>query len=388
MSVLNNIWRPNSMVIVFLSIEGSEKNLKASQFFRKEGLEWKDEQIFESIQEIVKYFGTNKAYHLSVEGTGVLTRRMLSKPNFQEDLIVSGNKNEFVFSYFDDLQNTAVSFFRVALIQSFIDDFERCKSHLVGVSSGAIPILINSDVIADSTYSIKMNGGRIEEFKKGNQERFNAKIQSSGAIVTYNHLLSKSIYECLVNQTGNLVLGEGLNFDGLKSYSEHKKFNFFGVLITLFILIILCINFIFQGSLNSRIAQQELDLSIGQSNLTQIEQMDLEVIRKSELIRASGIMSNNFVAYYLDEIGNSVPNDIHLKEMDVFPLKKKLKSKHKVEVDKSEILVHGTTKNNEVLDDWIEELSDFDWVESVKLIGYLVDEKQVAQFDIKLKIYE
>lgn len=388
MNTLNNIWRPNSLVIVFLTLKGSERTLRASEYLRKGNSEWKEAQSFDSLEEIVKYFGVNKAYHLSVDGTGVLSRSLSSKPNFQDDLIVSGNKSEFVFSYYDDGVTTAVSFFRLSLIESFLNEFDELKSHLIGVSSGAIALFINPDLEIDSTFLMIAKNGKVEAFKKGNQEGINKKVLKDGVFVPFKYLVSKSIYEVFIDNPDKLTLGEGIIYTGKQTYIEQKKFNFFGVFTTVFILLVLCINFFYQGALNDSIAQQELELSIGQTNLTQIDQMDLEVIRKSELIRASGIMSKNFIAYYLDEIGSSVPTRIHLKEMNVFPLTKKMKSKHKVEVDKTEIFIQGSTKNNEVLDDWIEDLNDFEWVESVKLIGYLVDEKQVPQFEIKLKIYE
>ena len=85
---------------------------------------------------------------------------------------------------------------------------------------------------------------------------------------------------------------------------------------------------------------------------------------------SSGVSSNHFISYYLDEIGKGVPKEIRLSEMLVFPLKEKLKDKRKVEVDQKKIEISGWTSDNVVLDDWIEDMDKAAWVGSVELLNY------------------
>lgn len=387
MSMMSNIWRPKSLVMVFLTFEGSEKVLKCAEFFENEKKGWEGLQTFESIPEIVKHFGNAKAYHLNVNGTGVLNRKLIYTPTFKEDLIVSGDKSEFTFSYFKGQNQLAVSFFRSNLLDEILEEFNEAKGHLIGISSGAIALIQLKNIKMTSLYEIDIVQGDIQTFKKGvSNDR--VKVQVEGETWNYFEFLSQQTLSLVKESSDEIVLGEGEFEPSSLEYKEHRKFVFFGVSITLLILSILLVNFFYHGHLNDKIAQQELDLSISQNNLTHLDQMELEIMRKSELINASGIKSNHFIAFYLDEIGQSVPLKLNLSEMDVYPLIKKLKAKHKVEVDKYEIEIKGTTDNNEVLDDWIEELTEFDWVESVKLISYLMDEKEVPHFELKLKLKE
>lgn len=388
MDVFNNIWRPKSLVMIFLTIEGARKVWKCAEYFENKKKKWDGIRSFESIQEIVKYFGNSKAFHLNVNGTGVLNRKLTSTPNFQEELIVSGDKSEFYFSYFNEKSQLAVSFFRSAIIDETIEEFDELKAHLIGVSSGPIALLTLSDFTLNSNFHFVVVRGSIESFKKGEETAVKAKINIDGKSFDYYEKLAESTLELFNKPRKSIVLGEGSLINTSIEYFEHKKFVFFGVSVTLLILTILLVNFFYHGHLNDKIAQQELDLSVSQSNLTHLDQMELEIMRKSELIRASGIMSNEFIAYYLDEIGHSVPKKMKLSIMDIYPLTKKLKAKHKVEVDKYEIQIQGSTENNEVLDNWIEELTEFDWVHSVKLISYWINDKNVPLFELKLKLKE
>ena len=101
-----------------------------------------------------------------------------------------------------------------------------------------------------------------------------------------------------------------------------------------------------------------------------LEKLGQEEIRKQQLVLNSGVVTNNFISFYLDEIGKAVPKDIRLSEMYVFPVIEKLKEKRKVEIDQSKIEILGWTKSNTVLDDWIESIDRQDWVKSVELMNY------------------
>ena len=387
MSMMSNIWRPKSLVMVFLTFDGSERIIKSAEYFENEKKAWSGLQTFDSVQEVVKHYGNSKPYHLNVNGTGVLSRKLMHSPTFKEDLIVSGDKSDFTFSYFRGQNQLAVSFFRTKLLDEIREEFNEAKGHLIGLSSGAIALMTLQNFEMSSLYDIEVSAGEIRTFKKGISDD-RVRVLVEGEYVNYFELLSKMTLALLKGSADEVILGEGDFTTASLEYTEHRKFVFFGVSITLLILSVLLANFFYHGHLNDRIAQQELDLSVSQNNLTQLDQMDLEIMRKSELINASGIMSKHFIAYYLDEIGQSVPLRLNLSEMNVYPLTKKLKAKHKVEVDKHEIKILGTTENNEVLDDWIEDLTAFDWIESVKLIGYLIDEKEVPHFELKLKLRE
>ena len=73
---------------------------------------------------------------------------------------------------------------------------------------------------------------------------------------------------------------------------------------------------------------------------------------------------------------------------DRFPVVDKLKDKQKVEVDSRRIWIAGSTKGNEILDDWIEKMDRFDWVKSIELLNYLKSTDEWAEFEIVINLAE
>ena len=147
-----------------------------------------------------------------------------------------------------------------------------------------------------------------------------------------------------------------------ENYRQFSQFKWYGVSIIGAILLSLIINYFYQNHLNQRIAELELDLSIHNQNLSMLDLLKQEKTRKEQLVLSAGVNANNFLSFYLDQLGKSVPGAITLNEMTVFPVKGKLKNKRKVEVDQQVIQIMGMTRGNEVLDDWMEQMNRFEWV--------------------------
>lgn len=125
---------------------------------------------------------------------------------------------------------------------------------------------------------------------------------------------------------------------------------------------------------------------LNNENLALLERLRQEKTRKEQLILSSGINASEFISFYIDRIGESVPGSISLKEVQVFPLKEKLKEKKKVEIQQEVIEIIGYTPGSEVLDNWMEKVNRFEWVKSVELINYLKSENVNAEFKLLITL--
>ena len=152
------------------------------------------------------------------------------------------------------------------------------------------------------------------------------------------------------------------------------------------ILLSLLINHFYHNSLNNDIAQLEMNLSVHNENLSLLERLSQEKMRKEQLIASAGVNSSSFLSYYLDKIAESIPKSITLSDMTVFPVVGKLKDKQKIEVNQKSIGIAGITPENVVLDDWIEKMDRFEWVESVELLNYLKSSEESAEFEIEINL--
>ncbi len=249
-----------------------------------------------------------------------------------------------------------------------INEFTTNKLFLIGISCGFAPIgvLIENESSLSFDYHIAKEKDHFVHLQRLETPVLNQYY--SGEFLSRKDFfalaIGKSIFEKLASFE---CFYREETYSEFKEYSKFKKI---GIVSLSFIFLLVVFNYFYLGSLNNRIAEKEAEIALNNSNLSLLERLNQEEIRKKQLAMNSNTNTTYFISYYLDEIGKSVPNKIRLSEMYVFPLSQKLKEKRKVELDKTRIEISGWTNDNIILDDWIEKLDRQDWIKSVELIHY------------------
>lgn len=384
----SNIWTPRSFVIIFLQFNGSECTLSAMKYKVKEVSQGKipSPQHFDSLEEVLKNYGKSIPYHIHVSGSGVLSRKIESLSNYRDELIINGNPDDFVFCSYDDESTIAASFFRRSLVENPLEFAESHKLHLLGLTAGYVPLFtLGEDLAFSLDFSLIKETGKIRSFER--LEKGKDKVLHAGEYLSGQQLLVMAICQKYRQPDEHLTSSEDEAYTkALENYAQYSQFKTFGVSLLTAILLSLVINYFYMNRLNSQIAQLELDISVGNESLALLNRLEDEKSRKEQLVLSAGVNSSRFLAYYLDEIGRTVPEKIYLQEMHVFPLEGKLKNKYKVEVNKEVIRISGNTPGNEVLDDWIERMDRFEWVAGIELMNYLKSEGDRADFILMITL--
>lgn len=386
MSRFTQIWHPRSLVVVFLDFGQGSCVISAGKINIGSSAN-QDFESFGDLDEVVTHFGKYKPYHIHVLGTGVLSREIESSGAYQQDLIMSGNPNEFLFTTFDDGNHMAVSFCRKALISECLKQFDAEKWHLYGLSCGYASICgILEDESITTEFEIGLKNDQIVSFKRA--EIAKEKTTWRSEFWTTQSLIAESIR---INKTAEkkwIVDGEDEGEASRDNVHQYNQFKVLGIGIVGTIFLALIINYFYQNNLNDQVAQLEMDLSVHTENISMLDRLSQEKIRKEQLINNAGVNALSFLSYYMDEIGESVPESITLSDMTVFPVVGKLKAKQRVEVDQRHIWIAGITKDNEILDDWIEKMDRFEWVKSVELLNYLKSTDDWAEFELQITLGE
>jgi Tfp pilus assembly protein PilN len=383
---LKHIWKPGKLVIIQLELQPDGVQVYAGKFSRNTGKNTKQlpSASFGSVAEVLEKFGKSRAYVIHVQGIGVLTRKVEALAGFRDQLIVSGEKDDFHFTSYNDGRNVAVSFFRKTLLENYLAPLLEAKVFLLGISCGPIPLflLLGENGETSFDFHVKMRDGQIADLSRNEQAQ--SRGICNGIFLEKNEAFDQAVL-CSYTTPAAAYTGAYTaeqTTAALQEYAQFSQFRFFGLALVSLILILLLGNRMYIGRLNQEIAQLETDLSLSNENLALLDRMNLEKKRKEQLISSSGANATEFIAFYLDKTGESVPKAINLVEMYVFPLAEKLKQKHKVEINQEKIEILGNTASSEVLDDWIEKLNRFDWVKSVELMNYQKIENAQAEFKI------
>ena len=379
MSRFSEIWKPRSLVVVLANISKEGISFYAHKPTIRNAEEIADMRYFASVSEIVKHFGNSQAYWLHVQGSGILTRLVDRPEGYHEDLIVSGDKTDFFFSSYTDGERSLVSFFRKKVVEEVVNEFGREKAHLFSCSSGPIPELIDlleGKISTNSSdYIIELKQGKLISLTKREEHTNFSLYISKIASAIFNLFLNR-------NDAFRFSSQDDLGTNALENFSQQKKFQILGLTSVFFILILLIGNYFYTNSLNQSIVQLEEELALNNGNLSLMDELKGERARKHQLVENSGFLGNNYISFYLDKIGKSVPTMIDLDQLYVFPLEEKLKEKRKVTVQANRVEINGITANNAILDDWIEKLNRFEWVERVELLHYMNEADNKAVFKI------
>lgn len=388
MSWYKKIWTPKSFVIVFLHFEGSQPVISALKIGKKVDVsDIDDPQLFENIEELVKFYGKSTPYHLHVLGTGVLSRKISDAPNFKDDLIINGNVEEFNFTTYNDGQSIVASFFRTEIVAPYLQSLKALKVHLIGISSGEAPLfsLLEENEHVSFDYTISKKEGNIDAFVRN--ETISKRTLYRHNYFSKPQLLAVALYSNYLNPDENYISSDDKIYKAAnEEYIQYAQFKFYGISVLSILFVAVFSNYFYQNHLNDSIAQLELELSISNENLSLLERLEQEKSRKLQLVQNAGVNSPRFMSFYLDEIGRTTPKMVNLTDLQLYPITSKLKNKQRVEVDNTSIVVYGVTNDNEVLDNWIEKLDEFEWVKSVELMNYLKNEEGRADFKFTIAL--
>jgi Tfp pilus assembly protein PilN len=379
MSLFGNKKELKSKLVITLKLEDNQRTIRYALIrngAHVNDIQFKTVDSFEEIAELKKK--TPVVFH--VFGFGVLTRQVENVPNYKESLIVSGDKDDFYFASYEFKQSICVSFVRKVLLEEYFDYFKEQKAFLFELTLGPIPLLFLRDKYSkiDSDYSITFNERELKTIERNDDSLHNNQRTKYSEAFTYFENLEDE------NYIQGLPYEQYLEVN--KEYNEYKRFVSLGIGILVFFLVALTSNYFYVNHLNQKSAELESEIYSFGENLSLIDRLNQEKLRKVSLVENSGIQTENYLSYYIDEIAATSPLTINFETMEVFPLIEPLKPKRKVELDLKQISLKGQSSSSKTLDDWMELLERKEWVRGVELINYLRIDSGKANFHLVIKL--
>ncbi|MGV3610293.1 MAG: hypothetical protein ACO1N0_05060 [Fluviicola sp.] len=341
---------------------------------------------FESLEEIIKKADKKIPFIVHVRGVGILARSVENAPNYKERLLVSGREEDFYFNSYERSGSILVSFARKNVIDEFLAPIEAVKGFIWALYLGPSVLTFKGERLntVESDYVLSFPSSEQVILAKNEKELSEKQIQASylEAIINYTwqkNSSAESFYQAIDEEVLNQTK---------INYKDYKRFRIIGLSILSFFLVTLTINYFLVNHLNQVAADYEQEIAGYQDNFAVIDRIKQEKQRKLILFQNSGMQSHNLLSYYADEVGASVPKEIQFTEMELFPLTQQLKPKHKVETDNSKIIIQGITLNSKVLDDWMEDLEQKEWVQSVEVINYSRLDDRNSIFHIIIHLHQ
>ncbi len=383
----NKIKSPKSFVLVWLNRKGADFEIRAGKIASGR----KELKLFETVEDVLKEFGINTPYILHVSGSGVLQRAIQNKPNYLSDVLINGRKEDFFITSFQsfDAKNVIVSFFRREIIQEVLNQLQDKKAKLYQIDSGEIQLIKSLRKVFYLKGSAAVESDEKGELHTHKLEEPLRLIQTSVGSFSYDELLVESYIGESEEQNDQWEYSFlESEWNDRSEIKEKRTFERFGLVMMSVLLLIVFGNYFYQNYLQQKISELESQLLIQNDNLALLDRLNQEKERKKTLIGNAGIFTPRFNAYYLDQIGLTVPKNVVLTQLELYPLDGKLKQKQKINVFRDLINVEGTTPSNSELDKWISALDRKDWVKTVEVMNYIKNDSLPAEFNLQITIKE
>jgi hypothetical protein len=386
------------VVEIFIGENGGQSFELTVYEKKKNSVEIKEQrEKFEGEQEFIsKLKDKSVPIILCVDGKGILIKKISGEAEDANNLvgrIIPNAKPEdfYIEQIFTGNENSIVSIVRRSAIDQAIDalahkGFSVVHLHIgPGVTSCLSGILVSDNTVREfvwRNYRLTYSSSGIADITKGAAE------QESELPIEKNIFFAFAAACSFFSgwrKDNSILLGEKVQ-QASSSFYEKKKFTFYAAGIVIFFLVALLTNFfIFQHYWK---IQQELESQVGwqESAVKNYDEMKKNIGDKMNFALETGLLSEEKLAWFADQLGASVPQGVKLVRMNIYPREKKITDGDEAFVfDQHIITISGYAGSESLLNDWIRAIKEKEFAGKVQLSSYLQDgEKNTGIFSIEI----
>lgn len=308
------------------------------------------------------------------------------------DLILNDNSDDYYVTKYKTETEIFTAFSRKDKIDDFLSYFMEKKYYVIDIVIGVLStnllfkkvfreeslqvndIVLNYDntdyVSSTKVESSTINTILIED--EGEQNTLELFLFSVGL----NHYFPS---DKLSNYYANNTIAQNtVDFKYKKQFDAITKIG-----LLLFAATIL-LNFIFKGFATNRIHKISNLVSNTTNYQNEYNLLNSEKNRKLEVIQMAGFLNTNFLSFYINEIGNILPDNIVLKKMEILPISQTINKDKQIEINDRKLEVSGITNTNNAFNVFLEQLRAKKWIDKIEIVNYDKDKKNQSNFKLEI----
>jgi Tfp pilus assembly protein PilN len=394
-----NFFKSNRILGVhyYLHSDGALKITYVLLFRNKGKIVTEKKASVKSIEELKNDTPSGIPVYLSLDGKGILTKKVVPDPtkSLIHQAIPNASEEEFLVQQFEGTDNhTFISLLRKNSLEEILTLFTLQKLQVIGLTIGPL-ILTKARKLFDSLptelsvgpYRIFCSDqNQIIELTKegetnaGKSYRIGNEEIPSSYLLPYYHALTYYVPED--EQLQYPMIAE--QFD---EYTSKRIFVIAGWAALSIIFLILLINIMVFTSYSEKQKKLETRVSGNKEMLVRLKQLKDELTWKEKVLGQAGILGVNRMSYYTDRIALTIPEDINLGKFEINPVVDKIRKQKEIEIEPDKMVIDGVARNNDILNNWVHTLKQQLWVGDVSVINYSKDDKSApGTFSIEIKI--
>ncbi|MDR6299398.1 hypothetical protein [Mesonia maritima] len=335
----------------------------------------KNQQEASSYEVLEKKINKKIPVVLSVTGTKIVSKKVLDQPNYLKEVLFDKDPDEFYIFEKQNEGNILVSVTRKGELDVLLTDLKEKKLQVIDTFIGPFildvydSLLKNIEIIETPYLNYHLETNNITIHKNDNFSPA-PELEVGDEKIVGNCLIAFSGFMQYLNKTGCSTNYEAITRELHEEFTYGKAFKLFGgtvlgVFLTL-LMVSYTITVIYAGK-NAEI-QQELTLKNQVSD--QLIKLKKDKRYKENIIKNSSLGSANFISFYVADLMKTIPNDIVLEQLSVFPIEGNIDAKKKINIKPNQIVIKGLAPTNRSANNWLTIIEALTWVEKAEIYSY------------------
>lgn len=331
---------------------------------------------------------------LTITGKGLLIKKTTRLEHVTEQglqhLFPQMRLSEFYVQHFPTGANSFIAIIRKEIVDAIITAFKVRHVDILMLSLG--PFVVDQVIPQVNSYGeqLKFDGHNIHfdadknwleySFAINTGAEFPLKIDMENMPEKYLVAYAAAFQLILHNQLNVIEVVQAEIKQNLTEFFAKERFKKHGMQLLLFFFALLMINFLVFNYYNS--GNQDLMNKAGQKSYVFENRQKLEedVKIKERMVQKLGWNKGYAYAYLCDQIGQTLPKEIKLEEMQINSLYGTGSGFLKAPLlDNGSMRLKGQTSSIYAVNNWIYSLKEKQWVKEVKLEKYMADDQKGAQ---------
>ncbi len=344
-------------------------------------------QEFADLENLETKIESDYPIILLIDGKGVLNKKIDLNQESDLNWYKSIDLSMMHYTRFTENNVQFLSFCRKNIIEEKIDFFQKKKFQIIDFYVGSLTAAllkksISSNSILSNENIFEFHGDTLIEVLKA-ENGTEKKYEIMGESLSHHQL---SIYGAAVHfyiKQESVVCSESslLNKDEVLFRDLFNKWGkrMLIVFFTLLLISYTATNFFIgknnelkESNLNSNFTDNQIEILVNQKD------------KKIKILNEMGYNSSNFISYYVYELINSVPGEIQLLNLSVFPLKEEVKENKKMAFITNSVLISGLTEDEYILNNWLISVKSMKWINKFEVVSIKKDKKNNTFFEIKI----
>lgn len=381
-------------LVDFEAVAGIEVDMGASApFYRYVILKKNKEEVelikfggSEKLQEIRNQISKEIPVSLIFSGKGVLHKKVNVSGHFA-NLLKTFFPNAAAEDFSAEINSNWISLIRKTQLKTVLESFQKEDFKIININIGSlasavfVPLLESGIAkIPFGKTSVKFIPDGIQISKLIEDEEKNYSDLIKNLEIEYYPAYASGISTLLAIENQIENVSELSEFK--REFEEEllfKKLGWFGLIS---FLVILLINFFLFSNFSNRQQELSYELAVQGRKIQLLDSLSREVENYNSLETQSNLFRLSQTSFYADEIAQTIPNEILLSILNIFPVHQDKKDK-KLKFD-FEILLKGTSSKSSVLNAWINKLKEQDWIKEVQVLPYSESTPGRGEFELRI----